>query len=213
MPGSADSSDPSEPSDPSDANGPDADGGWDGWDASAADDDALFDEGRRTAEGTGAGVVEIIRDPAPADGSDGTASAADAPLAALLSSLRALPGPCAPPIGEGAFDILYASAREIVVWFISAKDGVAQKEVAIPTRLAGEAWALLRRGDPVDEAALRAITSGASGASWLLALFAQLPSVEVRNAANGDANGDADGDGHAAITLLWRGDDTPHTSA
>ncbi len=156
-----------------------------------------------SAEEPPAQAAEIIRDPAPASAMDGAADgAADAVFAALLAALRALPGPCAPPIGEGAFDILYASPREIVVWFASAKDGAAQREVAIPARLAREAWALIRQGAPVSEAMLRALAAGAAGGRWLLALFAQLPSVEVRQ-----ANQDAQIEQAAqAVTLLWRGE-------
>lgn len=145
-------------------------------------------------------AAEIIRDPSPASIVDGaTDDAADAAFAALLAALRALPGPCAPPIGEGAFDILYASAREIVVWFVSAKDGAAQREVAIPARLARDAWALIRQGSPVDEAMLRAIAAGAAGGRWLLALFAQLPGVEVREGEQAEQ-------AEQAVTLCWRGD-------
>lgn len=145
-------------------------------------------------------AAEVIRDPAPASAADDpTDDAADVTFAALLAALRALPGPCAPPIGEGAFDILYASAREIVVWFVSAKDGAAQREVAIPARLAREAWALIRQGAPVDEAMLRAIAAGAAGGRWLLALFAQLPGVEVREAEQVEQ-------AEQGVTLCWRGD-------
>ncbi|HEX2350308.1 MAG TPA: hypothetical protein VHI51_17870 [Ktedonobacterales bacterium] len=159
---------------------------WNEWEEAAG----AADEEQTPAEP----AVEVIHDPAPssATGDD----AADAAFAALLAALRALPGPCAPPVGEGAFDILYASAREIVVWFVSAKDGAAQREVAIPARLAREAWALIRQGAPVDEAMLRAIAAGAAGGRWLLALFAQLPGVEVREAEQAEQ----------AVTLCWRGD-------
>lgn len=137
---------------------------------------------------------------------EGESAMLAAPFVALLRSLRTLPGPCAPPVGEGAFDILYASAREIVVWFTSAKDGVGQKEVAIPTRLACAAWELLLRGEPVDEAALRAIAAGLAGGRWLLALLAQLPTVEVRSAAAGDgADGETSEIGETCV-LVWRGD-------
>jgi hypothetical protein len=163
---------------------------------SAPDDTYGADE---APEGDAAPDAEVIFDPAPTSPGEGSA-ASDAAFTALLRSLRALPGPCAPPVGEGAFDILYASAREIVVWFVPAKDGVEQKEVAIPARLARVAWDVLLRGEPVDEAALRAIAAGAAGGRWLLALFAQLPSIEVRNApASDDAASEI-------VTLQWRGD-------
>ena len=164
------------------------------WDDDAAEDESVA----QSAEVIGDLLPNSAADASEADTADGEAA-----FAALLASLRALPGPCAPPIGEGAFDILYASAREIVVWFVSAKDGAAQKEVAIPARLAREAWALIRRGEPVSEATLRAIAAGAAGGRWLLALFAQLPSVEVRAADHDDAaTGSAEPDG----TRRWRGD-------
>lgn len=158
----------------------------DGWDDAAAS--AVPDAPVEAAE--------EIHDPEPASAAD---AAADAAFAALLATLRTLPGPCAPPIGEGAFDILYASAREIVVWFVSAKDGSAQREVVIPARLAREAWALIRQGSPVDEAMLRAIAAGVAGGRWLLALFAQLPGVEVREAEQAEQ-------AEQAVTLCWRGD-------
>ncbi|HEX8995423.1 MAG TPA: hypothetical protein VF812_05295 [Ktedonobacterales bacterium] len=183
---------------------------WSSWDdAPDAPDaldalDALDEDADTDAHTVSAARSEVIFDPGSAssgverDESAGC-DALDAPFAELLRSLRALPGPCAPPIGEGAFDILYASAREIVVWFVPAKDGVAQKEVAIPTRLARAAWETMLRGEPVDEAALRAIAAGAAGGRWLLALFAQLPTVEVHHAQTGaDAASEA-------VTLRWRG--------
>lgn len=161
-----------------------------GGEAESADDDALPEESPAPAE--------MIFDPTPAATAAPSAED-DAAFAELLGSLRVVPGPCAPPVGEGAFDILYASAREIVVWYIPAKDGVEQREVAIPARLARVAWETLRRGEPVDEAALRELAAGAAGGRWLLALFAQLPAVEVRAAAA------PDGADAGAVTLRWRG--------
>ena len=163
----------------------------DGADADLPDDAPEADE----IEASGA---EVLFDPAAAP--EGDSVTLGAPFMALLRSLRALPGPCAPPVGEGAFDILYASAREIVVWFISAKDGIGQKEVAIPTRLACKGWEMLLRGEPVDESALRAIAAGPAGGRWLLALFAQLPTVEVRSAST------SEGAESEMCVLVWRGD-------
>jgi hypothetical protein len=167
---------------------------WRAWDD--APDPAPDDAPDDASDPAGAESEEI------ADSASPTAHdpALDAHFLALLRDLRAIPGPCAPPIGEGQFDILFASKREIVVWFVSAKDGVEQKEVAIPARMAREAWELLRRGNPVDEVALRAVSPGAGGARWLLALFAQLASVEVRHALDDDASQPE------AITLHWRGE-------
>ncbi|HZC04490.1 MAG TPA: hypothetical protein VE338_02535 [Ktedonobacterales bacterium] len=182
---SADSSDPDDES---------ASDDWPRWDAETAEEQSTTSAASAAED---AEASEVISDAAHSLTTD---PLEEASFAALLRSLRVVPGPCAPPIGEGAFDILYASAREIVVWFISAKDGAPQKEVAIPTRLAREAWEVIRRGEPVDAAMLRAIADGAAGGSWLLALFAQLPSIEVRSVAP-----DTDG-ASETVTLLWRGD-------
>ncbi len=167
------------PPDPNPANA------WREWDADQTSADAAY---------TAAAPAEVIHDPAPTDDD----ALDDAAFAALLRSLRALPGPCAPPVGQGAFDILYASAREIVVWFASAKEGAAEREVVIPARLARAAWGVMLRGEPVDEATLQALAAGAAGGRWLLALFAQLPAVEVRAATDDAAS--------QAVTLIWRGD-------
>lgn len=126
----------------------------------------------------------------------------DAAFAALLRALRTLPGPCAPPVGAGAFDILYASEREVVVWYAPARDGVEQREVAIPSGLVRAAWALALRGAPVDEAALRALASGAAGGRWLLALLAQVPGVETRREVV-ETDGGAESD--SPVFLIWRG--------
>lgn len=183
-----------------DATNDDAQDVWSAWEV-APDDEAIDVSGAEATET----LAEVIYDPNPAsadarfDPSTGALDEMDAPFAELLHSLRALAGPCAPPIGEGAFDILYASPREIVVWFAPAKDGVEQREVAIPTRLARVAWEVMLRGGPVDEAALRAIAAGAAGGRWLLALFAQLPTVEVRLTPS------SDDPASQAVTLIWRG--------
>ena len=139
---------------------------------------------------------------APAD------TAPDAAFAALLRALRAIPGPCAPPVGAGAFDILYASEREVVVWYAPARDGVEQREVAIPSPLLRAAWALALRGAPVEEAALRTLATGAAGGRWLLALLAQVPGVETRREARLDTEAEAgvnDAATDVAISLIWRG--------
>ncbi len=139
----------------------------------------------------------------------------DAAFTALLGALRALTGPCAPPVGAGAFDILYASEREVVVWYEPARDGVEQREVAIPCVLLRAAWALTLRGAPVDEAALRALAPGAAGGRWLLALLAQVPGMETRREETVDGVVDrepsAEAPAHGAggdeplVTLIWRG--------
>jgi len=172
--------------------------GLDGADAADASDWGVAPDGDEVDDVEAAEArADVIFDPAPTAMSE---DASDDAFMALLRTLRTLPSPCAPPVGEGAFDILYASAREIVVWHVPAKDGLQQKEVAIPARLAREAWTVLRRGEPVDEAALRALAAGPAGGRWLLALFAQLPSVEVRSLPM------PDDPASEIVTLQWRGD-------
>jgi hypothetical protein len=155
-------------------------------------------------------------------GPEGPAHAAglDAAFAALLRALRSIPGPCLPPIGAGAFDVLYACEREVVVWYEPARDGAEQREVTIPGALLRDAWALTLRGEPVEEEALRGLATGAAGGRWLLALLAQVPGVETRReepieeagrGPEGVAHG-ADGD-EPRVTLIWRGVDlTPSPS-
>jgi hypothetical protein len=135
----------------------------------------------------------------------------DAAFAGLLRALRALPGPCAPPVGAGAFDILFACEREVVVWYAPARDGredTVQREVSIPGGLVRAAWALTLRGEPVDEAALRALAASAGRGRWLLALLAQVPGVETRHAESPDASGQehgAGGEDEPQVALIWRG--------
>jgi hypothetical protein len=162
---------------------------------------ALDDDANATTPDDASTPAEVIFDSASATAEDATSEDAEASFAALLRSLRTLSDShsCMPPVGEGAFDILYASAREIVVWYIPAKDGVEQREVAIPARLARAAWEALLRGDPVDEATLCALAGGLAGGRWLLALFAQAPAVEVRHVSPADDNASA------SVTLQWRG--------
>lgn len=170
------------------------DAAWSDWDAASEgypDEPAVTSRAGRASDD----IPDVAPDTSPLDASD----ALDAAFADLLRSLRAVPGPCAPPVGEGAFDILFANAREIVVWYAPAKDGVEQREVSIPARLARVAWGMLLRGEPVDTAAFQAVGTGASGVAWLFALFAQLPTVEVRGA---DAMAD-----EQPLTLRWRGAD------
>lgn len=151
----------------------------------------------------------------------------DAAFDELLRGLRAVSGPCAPPVGEGAFDILYASVREIVVWHLPAKEGQPQREVAIPGALARAAWKTLLRGEPVDEAALRALAHGPAGGRWLFALLAQVPGVVTqvvtRDVTHGEllssevssevssegesepAGGPTAGEPVSVVALVWRG--------
>ena len=99
----------------------------------------------------------------------------------LLRCLRALEGPCEPPIGVGAFDILYASAVEVVVWYSPARPEHYPGEVAIPTAWLAAAWALLVGGARLEETALAELGRGAAGGRWLLAVLAQLPDVVARD--------------------------------
>lgn len=104
----------------------------------------------------------------------------DTSVESVLRCLRALADPCEPPIGVGAFDVLYASEREVVVWYSPARAEHHSGEVAIPTLRLCEAWALLQQGERLDESALAAIGQGLAGGRWLLAVLAQVPGVCVQ---------------------------------
>ncbi len=97
----------------------------------------------------------------------------------VLRYLRTLAEPCAPPMGAGGFDVLYASAREVVVWYSPARDGQLAREVVIPADVLAAAWQLLNAGNLLDEAALLALGLGSSGVQWVMALLAQIPGVQV----------------------------------
>jgi hypothetical protein len=101
-------------------------------------------------------------------------------LEGVLRHLRALAESCAPPVGVGSFDVLYASEREIVVWYSPAREDHRAGEVVIPTIWLATAWTALLTGTTLDEEALCHIGSGLAGGRWLLALLAQLPGVRVR---------------------------------
>jgi hypothetical protein len=101
-------------------------------------------------------------------------------LDTVLGRLRALAAPCEPPVGVGAFEVLYASEREIVVWYSPARAEHRPGEVTIPTSRLQAAWSVLVSGTPLDEAALDALGEGPAGGRWLLAVLAQLPGVAVR---------------------------------
>lgn len=98
---------------------------------------------------------------------------------AVLAWLRAVELPCAPPIGVGEFDIRYANAVEVVVWYTPARDGHRVGEVAIPTAALAAAWQALAAGVALDEDALVALGGGAGGGRWLLALLALIPGVRT----------------------------------
>ena len=73
-------------------------------------------------------------------------------LEGVLRYLRAIVNSCAPPIGVGSFDVLYASEREIVVWYSPARDDHHEGEVAIPTIWLATAWASLLAGSALERA-------------------------------------------------------------
>jgi hypothetical protein len=99
----------------------------------------------------------------------------------VLRFLRTLAEPCVPPLGAGGFDVLYASAREVVVWYSPARDDQQAREVVIPADALSAAWASLSAGTLLDEAILAALGLGSWGISWVIALLAQIPGVQVRH--------------------------------
>ncbi len=98
----------------------------------------------------------------------------------VLRYLRTLAEPCAPPIGAGGFDVLYASPREVVVWYSPARDDQTAREVAIPAEVLSAAWQSLCAGALLDDATLAALGLGPAGGQWVIALLAQVPGVQVR---------------------------------
>lgn len=98
----------------------------------------------------------------------------------VLRYLRTLAEPCAPPMGAGGFDVLYANTREVVVWYSPARDDQVAREVAIPAEALTAAWQSLCTGQQVDESALAALGLGPAGGHWVIALLAQIPGVQVR---------------------------------
>src|SRR3989442_16010731 len=78
----------------------------------------------------------------------------------LLRALRLLEGGCEPPIGVGAFDVLYASVVEVVVWYSPARPDHRPGEVAIPTAWLAAAWATLVAGARLEESALSELGQG-----------------------------------------------------
>jgi hypothetical protein len=99
---------------------------------------------------------------------------------AVLRVLRLLERTCEPPIGVGAFDVLYASAVEVVVWYSPARPEHRPGEVAIPTAWLAAAWATLVAGARLEEATLEELGQGVAGGRWLLAVLAQIPGVVTR---------------------------------
>ncbi|MGH2515973.1 MAG: hypothetical protein ACRDHP_09995, partial [Ktedonobacterales bacterium] len=92
----------------------------------------------------------------------------------VLRFLRSLAASCEPPVGVGAFDILYASREEIVVWYSPARQEHTPGEVTIPCVRLAAAWATLTTGNSLDEPALERLGAGPAGGRWLLAILAQL---------------------------------------
>jgi hypothetical protein len=98
----------------------------------------------------------------------------------VLRYLRGLGAPCEPPVGVGSFLLLYASEREVVVWYSPAKENHREGEVTIPCARIARAWEALIAGAPLDEPALEEYGEGPGGGRWLLALLAQIPGIAVR---------------------------------
>ena len=113
------------------------------------------------------------------DGEAAPVAAFDGGFDDVLRFLRGLALPCFPPVGVGTFDVLYASEREVVVWYSPAREEHREGEVCIPCARLASAWATLTGGEPLDEAALERHGEGAAGGRWLLALLAQLPGVRI----------------------------------
>lgn len=121
------------------------------------------------------------REEAAGDAAGPDAAAAPAvDLGFILRHLRGLALPCFPPVGVGSFDVLYASEREIVVWYSPAREEHREGEVCIPCVRLAAAWSVLIAGEPLDEAALARCGEGIAGGRWLLALLAQLPGVQIQ---------------------------------
>ena len=113
-------------------------------------------------------------------GDEMTAARITPEFESVLRFLRTLAEPCAPPTGAGGFDVLYASAREVVVWYSPARDGQSPREIAIPAETLAAAWGTLCAGALLDEVALADFGLGPAGIQWVLALLAQIPGVQVR---------------------------------
>lgn len=99
----------------------------------------------------------------------------------VLAYLRRLASSCEPPVGVGAFDVLYANAHEVVVWYSPVRPEQRCGEVVIQTAWLAAAWSALADGGQLDEPALNEIGAGRWGGRWLLALLAQLPGVRVHD--------------------------------
>lgn len=109
----------------------------------------------------------------------GGGSGDDFSFDAVLRHLRALAAPCEPPVGVGSFLLLYASEREVVVWYCPVREEHVEGEVAIPCAPLMTAWTALETGEKLDEPALAQIGGNLATGRWLLALLAQLPGIHA----------------------------------
>jgi len=107
------------------------------------------------------------------------ANAGENDFEGVLRFLRSLGTPCEPPVGVGTFDVLYASSKEVVVWYSPAREEHSPGEVSIPCSRLVTAWAALTAGEPLDEQTLARIGAGVAGGRWLLAVLAQVPGVHL----------------------------------
>lgn len=104
-------------------------------------------------------------------------------FAALLAQLRTVEPPCLSPTGAGSFDILYASEREIAVWYSPPREGQEAHELIIPGAMLLAAWQAFtqatQQARALDERELCALAGGAFGGRWLAALLAQASGVQA----------------------------------
>ncbi|MFI5272603.1 MAG: hypothetical protein ACHQ4H_06160 [Ktedonobacterales bacterium] len=100
-------------------------------------------------------------------------------FASVLGGLRALVGPCAPPVGVGSFVPLYANDREVVVWYSPAREAQTAGEITIPCERLAAAWQRLAAGERLARETLEAEGERPARAMWLLVLLAQVPGVQA----------------------------------
>lgn len=115
------------------------------------------------------------------DGASAGENAGGDDFDSVLRFLRSLATPCEPPVGVGAFDVLYASGEEVVVWYSPVRQEHTPGEVTIPCARLAAAWAVLSAGEVLDEPALERLGAGPAGGRWLLAVLAQVPGVRLRD--------------------------------
>ena len=116
-------------------------------------------------------------------------ASAPPPFDMMLRRLRTLEPPCLPPIGSGAFDILFVSELEVCVWYAPARDGQPPREVIIPTPLLRAAWQALADAaatmQALDETTLITLATGIAGGRWLATLLTQMPGVRATEVVEG----------------------------